>query len=832
MKKILKKVIAVFMVVIMAVVCVPVVDMDGMFSIEASALTGSGSMGGNVKWKYDTSSKTLTISGSGNMSNYTSTPGDFTKYQAALVCYINKNVTSIVISNGVTNIGNYAFADLTKVTSVTIAGSVTSIGSNAFKGCTALSSVTISSGVKTIGERAFYGCTSLKSITIPGSVTTLSKSAFEGCTSLSSVKLNSGLTSIGEYCFKNTKFANISVPATVTSIGDYAFSGISNPVFTCAYGDTAHNYCKKNSYKYKFTAPIMIIEHSFDTDEMTVDVVLKLLYDSTSGAAINAGNFTFTYNDSVIVVAPDSGYEYTDNAGVSKAVVYGDNKVSVAVMAESAASYTTEGYETYYTLAELSFKVNGQSDTADLTLTADTLMLNGSKQSAAAADVSINLHKYDAATITKYATCCEKGSMYYTCTLCQKKVVEDIDLNTSNHSGGTELVNVITETCGTAGYTGDTYCLGCGNLISEGKDIPATGNHSYSSAVTTTATCSATGVKAYTCSVCGDDYTETVDKDASNHSGSDVVKDVKTATCGADGYTGDTYCSDCGVKTATGTVIKATGEHKTEVRNAVAATCDTDGYTGDTYCTECNEMIEAGSVIKAADGHAYESEAVTVAGCLTDGEVRYTCSVCGDTYTEIVSATGHSYAATVTQPTCTSAGYTVYTCSVCSASYRGDNVASLGHDFDENGKCTRCDEVSVTSIAFKDENITVDNETMTVVSKKANVKVADLLALVDGEGWIVTDAQGNAVADDKLAYTGCMIRHASGTAEYTYVILGDVSMDGKVTAADARLVLRASANLQTMDQIQKIAADADRNDKVSASDARMILRVSAGIATF
>lgn len=753
MKKILKKVIAVFMVVIMAVVCVPVMDMDGVFSIEASALTGSGSMGGNVKWTYDTSKKTLTISGSGNMSNYTSTPGAFTKYQAALVCYINKNVTSIVVNSGVTSIGNYAFADLTKVTSVTIAGSVTSIGSNAFKGCTALSSVTISSGVKTIGERAFYGCTSLKSITIPGSVTTLSKSAFEGCTSLSSVKLNSGLTSIGEYCFKNTNFANVSVPATVTSIGDSAFAGISNLVFICNYEDFVYNYCKTNSYKFKFNTPgsILVVENDFDTENMIINVILKIVSDSTVISAVNAGNFTLTYNNSVIPVSTETVYD-TSVAGVAKAIVYNETgKASIAVMAENVASYETSGYATTYTIAELSFKVNGQADTADLTLTADTLMLNGSKQSVAAADVSINLHKYSDATITKYATCCEKGSMYYTCALCNKEVVESIELNASNHSGDTELRNEVAEACGTAGYTGDTYCLGCGALISAGADIPAVGNHSYSSAVTTTATCSATGVKTYTCSVCGDSYTETIEKDASNHSGESFVKGEKPVTCTA------------------------------------------DGYTGDKYCNACNEVVEAGSVIKA---------------------------------------TGHSYVAVVTEPTCTSAGYTVYTCSVCSASYRGDNVASLGHDFDENGKCTRCDEVSVTTIAFKDESITVDNEAMLVVSKKANMKVADLLALVDGEGWSVTDADGNAVADDKLVYTSCTIRHTSGTSEYTYVVLGDVNMDGKVTAADARITLRVSATLEAIDDIQRIAADADSNDKLTASDARAILRVSAGIATF
>ena len=101
----------------------------------------------------------------------------------------DKNITSIVIPDGVTTIGGRAFSDCKSLTSVTIPDSVTEIGWYAFSDCTSLTSVTIPSSVKKIDSGAFSGCTSLTSVTIPDSVTTIGSYAFWGCTSLTSVTI-------------------------------------------------------------------------------------------------------------------------------------------------------------------------------------------------------------------------------------------------------------------------------------------------------------------------------------------------------------------------------------------------------------------------------------------------------------------------------------------------------------------------------------------------------------------------------------------------------------------------------------------------------------------
>ena len=139
--------------------------------------------------------------------------------------YINGNelVTEANIDTA-TSINAYAFRGCTSITSVTIGNQVTSIGSYAFQDCSSLTSVTIGDSVTSIGSHAFYGCRSLTSITIPNSVTSIGYEAFYRCTSLTSITIPDGVTSIGEYAFWNcTSLTSITIGEGVTSIGSSAF---------------------------------------------------------------------------------------------------------------------------------------------------------------------------------------------------------------------------------------------------------------------------------------------------------------------------------------------------------------------------------------------------------------------------------------------------------------------------------------------------------------------------------------------------------------------------------------------------------------------------------
>ena len=199
----------------------------------------SGSCGENVTWTL-TADGTLTISGTGAMTDYTY---DSRSPWYSCRTYIKRVVmqqgvtsigdhafwdcsglTSVTIPDGVTSIGDSAFSGCTALTSVTIPGSVTSIGGGAFSGCTSLTSVAIPSSVTEIGGSAFSGCTGLTSVTIPDSVTSIGDSVFSGCTALTAVTISDGVTAIGGSTFSNCiRLAKVTIPKSVTSIGKNAF---------------------------------------------------------------------------------------------------------------------------------------------------------------------------------------------------------------------------------------------------------------------------------------------------------------------------------------------------------------------------------------------------------------------------------------------------------------------------------------------------------------------------------------------------------------------------------------------------------------------------------
>ena len=108
--------------------------------------------------------------------------------------YLNgEKITDLVIPEGVTHIGDYAFYGYEGLTSVTIPGSVETIGGHAFTSCTGITSLTIGNGVTTIGNAAFYECEGLTSITIPESLTTIGEMAFCRCYNLKTVNNYSDL---------------------------------------------------------------------------------------------------------------------------------------------------------------------------------------------------------------------------------------------------------------------------------------------------------------------------------------------------------------------------------------------------------------------------------------------------------------------------------------------------------------------------------------------------------------------------------------------------------------------------------------------------------------
>ena len=159
------------------------------------------------------------------------------------------------------------------------------------------------------------------------------------------------------------------------------------------------------------------------------------------------------------------------------------------------------------------------------------------------------------------------------------------------------------------------------------------------------------------------------------------LRKAKEATSTEPGYTGDTYCKDCGKKIGTGTAIPAKG-HTEVIDEAVAATCTTPGKTEGKHCSVCNEILVAQEVIPAK-GHSWDKGVITTSPTCSDAGVKtYTCTVCSETKTEVLDATGHTPVDVAEQPaSCTEAGHTAgVKCSVCGATISGiEEIPATGH---------------------------------------------------------------------------------------------------------------------------------------------------------
>ncbi len=176
------------------------------------ALVASGKCGDSASWKLDADG-VLTITGAGPMADY----GAYGPWYIAHLTDIKK----VVVQEGVTTIGDHAFANLSYVTSVTIPSSITSIGAHAFEKCRLGGAVTLPEGLTAIGDFAFSG-SGMASLTLPESLRTIGNSAFLFC-SLRELTIPDGVTSIGTGAFCNASLTSVKLPASGVTLGDSLF---------------------------------------------------------------------------------------------------------------------------------------------------------------------------------------------------------------------------------------------------------------------------------------------------------------------------------------------------------------------------------------------------------------------------------------------------------------------------------------------------------------------------------------------------------------------------------------------------------------------------------
>ena len=276
--------------------------------------------------------------------------------------WMDDNLTSVVIPEGVKSIGKYAFNASKNITSITVPSSVTTIGDAAFR-MTAITSMTIPEGVKSISRDLFNGCKQLTDVKLPSSITALNPNAFAGCDSLKEITLPNDITYYGTNALGKIEKIYVtpgSKTAQTLADKDLPVADVVYPTFislnesnkNLVQGDTLS--LRVNGYSSGATN-IDVKWSSSDEKIATVDDSGKVTAVGAGSAVITAtsvGNEAAKATCAVNVKGIDGNYEYSLNE---------DNTVTITGYRGTDKEVTipeTLGGLPVTTLGALSFWVN------------------------------------------------------------------------------------------------------------------------------------------------------------------------------------------------------------------------------------------------------------------------------------------------------------------------------------------------------------------------------------------------------------------------------------------------------------------------------------------
>ena len=201
--------------------------------------THSGDCGENVAWTLSTYNGLLTISGTGDTYEWSSA-------EAVPWNALRNQIRSVVISEGVTRLGAFAFIDCKNLTAITAAESVTAYGYGVFAECPSLTKVTTISGLRQISDCMFYNCAQLSAVEIAGDVTQIGEYAFYGCHTLQKIQIPQGVTVLEEGTFANCLLLeNVVFLGQIEKLSAGAFlncGNIRSLYFTGAIPTDIHEY--------------------------------------------------------------------------------------------------------------------------------------------------------------------------------------------------------------------------------------------------------------------------------------------------------------------------------------------------------------------------------------------------------------------------------------------------------------------------------------------------------------------------------------------------------------------------------------------------------------
>jgi len=540
----MKKAIAVLLSILLLLASVAV----NAGAAEVAGTGECGKEGDNLTWTlYDDGR--LVISGDGEMSD---TDSSYDREWN----HCDVNISFIDFVGNITSIGANAFSDYRYLKEIIIPDSVITVGDNAFAECRAVNKIVIGDSVERIGDYSFAGCCNninFETFDEHGS------SGHVNCILFSkelSLEIGNSVTSFGEGAFaSNYGLIEITIPASVEDIGFMAFAGCPNiQKITVEQGNSRYsaidNCLIDNDTKSAvfFTASAKIPEGIVETIglfanyacetmecQFTIPEGVKTIEEcafiySLGLSSVSIPSTVDTINESAFVDCYflKDYYIYNSDLDLNDSYIGRGEKYCTVSFAEYIQAYM-DGLES----------INYGTDEDEVENGSYYVIMNNSPvwqyyesliQSVPGYDWTtddeipaipgVTIHGYAGSTAEAYAAKC--GMNFEAIT------------NECSHEN-TEIQNAVAATCTIAGYTGDTYCLDCGELIAEGTVIAELGHKNT------------------------------------------AVVNKKEATCTEAGYTGDVVCYNCGTVLSSGSEISKT-EHK-----------DSDFNT---LCDLCGEEIE------------------------------------------------------------------------------------------------------------------------------------------------------------------------------------------------------------------------------------------------
>lgn len=382
------------------------------------------------------------------------------------------------------------------------------------------------------------------------------------------------------------------------------------------------------------------------------------------------------------------------------------------------------------------------------------------------------------------STCISEGKAETVCASCGEVLGTIAVYEKSGHTIAVD--DAVGATCTTTGKTEGEHCTVCGKVLTAQEVIEALG-HTEVTIPGKPATCTETGLTdGVECSVCGEILTEQTEIPAAGHK--ETVIKGKPAACTQDGLTDGVECSVCGEILTAQEKIPATG-HKSEIIKGKPATCTEKGLTDGVKCSECGIILIAQKDIPAL-GHKFENGKCTV------------CSAPDPDYKPAEKPTDKPTEKPTEKP---------------------NEPTTKPDEPKPDEPTTNPDSKKELSLVEGCKQV-LDNVKKTVSFVLDNIKgtsIDDFIAMFTDGIKIVNDKNG-------LVYNGMKFKY--GDDEYTVIVKGDTEADGKITAADARKILRISARLESPDDLTRVAADIDSNDKITAAEARAVLRFAARLS--